>query len=366
MNTNFVVKRYKLVFTCIICLSFFSFETYSQRVRTVPTNAIEGMRKNKTWYDSASTWSFPYALQLPLIPSLPPIHTGMPYEVLLGYIGADSIARNISYSNSILEDFWNNSTTMNDTIRIAVKHLYKMQQYDPIMWMQFSNEVDFKGDTNYIAPLSAHEYDLNKKFLSLLDTDTSYKASTDMYRALLFSSYILRIKVHSIDSTSYDRYNATNPYYKYGVVAEVIDTLKGAIFQEYIFPNNTEIESTQSGQNKKYIQFVYDTKVDTNPVMSEYLPQKFDSLFIDTNTRKMRLHPGQELIVFLEYGAAAFNTTHDFLQLRVSPSYAVGLPFLPNGNLRDVNGLFFSNNEGTYQEFVQHLEDAISDIRMID
>jgi hypothetical protein len=324
------------------------------------------MRKNKTWYDSASTWSFPYALQLSPIPSFPPVHTGMPYEVLLSYIGADSIARNISYGDPMLEAFWKSSVTMNDTIRTAVKYIYEAQHYDPILWRQFCNETHFRGDPGYVGSLSLHENDLAQKFLSLLDTDISYQASPAMYTALLRSSYILRIKVYSIDSALYDRYSASNPYYKYGVVAEVVDTLKGAVFQECVFPNNMEIESTQSGQNKKYIQFVYDTKVDTNPIMNEYLPEEFDSLFIDTNTRKMRLHSGQELIVFLEYGAVAFNTTHDFLQLRVCPRYAVGLPFLPNGNLRDVNGLFFSNNEGTYQEFVQHLEDAVSDIRMID
>jgi hypothetical protein len=72
--------------------------------------------------------------RFPLPTITPPLNSGMPYDVMIGYIMGDSLARGMSRAkqDSMLRDL-----TYSDTLKYALKYLYEMADHDPIRFYQW-------------------------------------------------------------------------------------------------------------------------------------------------------------------------------------------------------------------------------------
>lgn len=71
----------------------------------------------------------PIIIQQSKLSTFPPVTTDMPWDVLVGYIGGDGIARNLSLDTFNL--FLKNATYA-DTVKQGLKYLYEMVDYDPM------------------------------------------------------------------------------------------------------------------------------------------------------------------------------------------------------------------------------------------
>jgi len=69
--------------------------------------------------------SLEYQIQLPS--NYPPLQTGMPYDIMLGYVYFDSLTRAFTYDSlmSIIP-----LLNYSDTLKYAMKYLYKLDDYD--------------------------------------------------------------------------------------------------------------------------------------------------------------------------------------------------------------------------------------------
>src|SRR5947209_2058575 len=89
----------------------------------------------------------PTALMIRFVPrtlNYPPLQTEMPLDVALGYIGMDSLVR----STNVVSGQWDTllaNTYDSDTLRFALKYLYKMGDWDPITFFEYEYQMPMMG-----------------------------------------------------------------------------------------------------------------------------------------------------------------------------------------------------------------------------
>ncbi|MFZ1571868.1 MAG: hypothetical protein WAT89_03935, partial [Candidatus Kapaibacterium sp.] len=89
----------------------------------------------KIWYDSTNSM---FQVKYPIIQSIPPISSDMPIDVILSYIYTDSLVRFFEKGTRKKINSW---TTMNDTLKSSVVALYKMVDYNPMIFRQYDGET---------------------------------------------------------------------------------------------------------------------------------------------------------------------------------------------------------------------------------
>ena len=93
---------------------------------------------------------------IPFPADYPPINSGMPYDVMLGYIYYDSLVRYFNEHNTLRSDSIG-LTFGADTIRKALKYAYEMTDYDPTAWFQYQQD-------GFRSLLYRHQYDNTPPF----------------------------------------------------------------------------------------------------------------------------------------------------------------------------------------------------------
>lgn len=121
----------------------------------------------------------------PIIKNCPPYSTDMSIDVKMGYSVLDSISKNVE-----IEDFYSflNRQTYNDTIRTLMKYYYKMVEYDPVKFFNYSVNSNGRkfGIMDYDHPFFDHVKRIsNNKFLDA---------------TLLASHLIAKVTVNSVSS----------------------------------------------------------------------------------------------------------------------------------------------------------------------
>ena len=340
-----------------------------------------GAQRVGLWYDSNTAM---YQIKYPIIRSIPPLSTGMPFDVLIGYVYLDSLMRfsRPRQTDSLIKS-WN---SLNDTLKNAIKYLYKLEDYNPIIFRQYWDEVrnfpvpfgkKFKvefedgftlpNDT-ISTPQNAGRYRndmyslvlyMNEKFSKVLPNQSE--------RAALFSlseaECIYRVKIlTNPDSMYYRHLDIDSNNFRFLVIAEVLDTIKGKVFNNYNTPE-TRIHD-------KHLKNITLNSAETNPIIKiQYSSHSYycigyntsmgivyqypDSAFLKNSgfPHEFGLKQNQECIVFLSHSSHLMDSTNDYydfiLEQRAS---GVALPII-DGYVRDVNHIWSDSLYLPYSEW---------------
>lgn len=81
--------------------------------------------------------------------TFPPLNSGMPLDVLVGYIVYDSLTRAVSYAQ--IEEAVQRQMTYGDTLQYAMKYWYEMADYNPLVFHQFQNNAPLRKIIPYLV-----------------------------------------------------------------------------------------------------------------------------------------------------------------------------------------------------------------------
>jgi hypothetical protein len=295
----------------------------------------------------------------------------MPYEVLIGYVYLDSLLR--FGDKKTIKSLYNSWTTMNDTLAGALKYLYILNDYNPIIFNQYANEVKFYhkrgerkikiiGDTSTSSPTSGPytlyldrlEWDACQKLLEIY-SDFYQRA----YYSMLYSDYILRVKIVAIDSMI--NKNSSFGYYSYNATAMVLDTLKGKVLPESdyssseknnINPNVSSFPATYF--NFQYCPFNYGFGV-SEPLNVQAYPEysKPDTAFLDESGDGFKMLVNQEAIVFITFNDQKYDFQYDYYDLELNPRCSLNALRIENGKVLDINNVWSAQTEISYGDWKQ-------------
>jgi hypothetical protein len=348
------------------------------------------------WLDSSSVT---YEEAYPIIKSIPPIHSGMPYDVLQSYIYIDSLLR-FARTPEIARKrkSW---TSMNDTLSWLLYGLYVMKDYDPVSYVQYREEISNhpkKKPVDSTKPRSfSHFNNPAKKTMQrggieryystmysvqsatwlLDDILTVPQHEKNALKALFYCDYILRVKVLSVDSMPFVGKSAVlnKNDYIYRAIAQVKDTIKGQVFKEH-YLDNEDFKNSREGdlQTGQYplITFTFDYRALRGRVVGvDYDPfPNNDPLFVHKTTTVSQdttwtfmTSPGQEAIVFLKLGEVMMSSTHDYMDKYICAVGGCALPILKGDIVRDVNYTWINDKEQyTYADWKKRIQSLIQRI----
>ncbi|MBS1538467.1 MAG: hypothetical protein JST20_12050 [Bacteroidetes bacterium] len=373
-----VFKKLTMITILLVLSLISSTALYSQNesgTRNIDKKVMQGV---SMWYDTTKAM---FQIKYPIINNIPPITTGMPFNILLSYIYLDSLMRSVK--DSATNEWIKTSASMaNDTLAGAAKILYELKDYNPIIYTQYSDEITrhqkrissssipkfrlkngYKSDTasisypryeRYINHLGSMEEILAEKIRSIFP-DSSRNAMV----AMLYSDYILKVHIVNIDSTiNLYRPPGYDSSYRYRVTAEVLDTLKGKVFQtipdDTIFGRKGEIPLTSIVPYPKiYFEYVgrnYTPRIASYKDQNNSILITEDSAFTDS-INNFKMSSGQDAIIFLKHHNYLMDYSNDYynLDLCISCSYNA-LPII-GGNIRDVNNFWSSNTLLNYNSW---------------
>ncbi len=183
------------------------------------------------------------SISFPRLSSVPPLNTGMPFNVLIGYVYIDSFAR--STSEVSLTSFLDN-LTYSDTSRKALSYLYQMDDFDPIRYFQYGISVPTSAHYQTIPVQLMHKFG---RFLSKVFPDSGHAA------ALYYPDYMLDILV--TDTVSKGDSLAAISKSCVGVSAVVIDTIKGRVLPPFSTSYVNKSQNIQPQTSLPMIGFDY-------------------------------------------------------------------------------------------------------------
>lgn len=365
-----------LTMLIITCMVGSTSSLYSQN-ETGTRNLNDTLYKaTHRWYDSTTAM---FQHQFPIIRSIPPLNTSMPLDVLISYIYLDSLLRSplASTLNQKLESW----TTLNDTLTYAAKALFTLKDYNPIILNQYANEVGLQqsssgnrivkvGGNDWTTQSNVGKYRTSLTHLmdniafrmhQILKSDTSTANIADACLSVLFSDYIIRVKVVNIDSTL-NKHSPVNEY-RYNVTAQVLDTIVGKIIPA--LSNNTQYINHL--QNKKIISNDSSTHYTTlQYIKQNYYPNgyKEDSSFIESELKhNFKLSPGQELIMFLSFNNRLYDNQNDYFDIDLAPSASYNALPIIAGNVRDVNKIWSEQTIISYEQWIAIVQNVIAKIK---
>ena len=261
---SFILKAFFLL--CLIVLQSI---TLSAQLR--PRTHKDSIRAQKrgSWYNPNKV---EFEIRYPKLQTLPPLTTDMPNEIIQSYIYLDSLLRT-GLDNYIISR-WQHERKFNDTIVAGMKYLYKIVDYNPIIFFQYGESQAhgfYKGNATTFRALS-HD------FVDKLITDNSKFFAMHI---LIESDYILKVHVNRIESPHLDRG-------LFNVHATVIDTLKGKVFSRTV--NNSGTSSINSYDPSNEVTFTYGYGTYSN----NYSHYVVDKSLLDA-TGNIVLKSGQDL-----------------------------------------------------------------------
>ncbi len=312
------------------------------------------------WYDSSTVR---YHVGYPVLRSLPPLNTMMPWDIMAAYIYMDSLAR-FDFDRTAdrrldqLREEYNFTDpphTFSDTLKQAASYLYRLVDYNPVIFNQYLEEVGLKYGSRYRADL---------RIIAAKVGVVVYEGLTDASRrvgmlALLEADYILRVRVRSVDSMPVP---TTEGMYCYRVTADVLDTLKGRVFpscNESAFNVGNEADSRTGLSVPSCMQFVYVDHLfsDPNhgPSGGPNLYYARDPEFARGDDSLFAMRSGQEAIVFIAHHDWLMDSTHDYYHLRLERRASMGVLPIMDGQVRDINRVWSDDVMLDYGEWRRRL-----------
>jgi hypothetical protein len=210
--------------------------------------------------------------------------TDMSLDVMIGYIAFDSLCTKIlpGQYGTIL----NSKNAYNDTILYVMKYLYKLMDYNPMLF-----------DDNL--------WGYNKKYYFTISPHLAYDAIFSVLRkvsdnrkldiGLICSSYIFHVRVTNVVDGPID--SSTQRYWTF-VQCKVLDTIKGKVYPNCTENNNSKMFS-QSGNNEaSCFQFQYSPFWSRGVLGDVILNGTSENPLVDS-LGKHWVKPNEEYIVFL-------------------------------------------------------------------
>jgi hypothetical protein len=322
---------------------------------------------------------------------IPPLYTSMPLDVLVAYIGADSIARTVFPSQ--LKNFVSSIGTFNDTLKQFGRLLYRVVDWNPILFRQYSRETSFRRigisndtlhyldsngtnlDTLSGAPPELYRVSLSMGLPSMVSKYLQYMPDSldkRSIRALLHADFILRVMIDSVDSCR-DYLTGDTSQLSFAIYASVLDTLKGRVFpnlcynaNQYLQPYQAELRAKldqpqpqSSGEACNKIRFETWHGAYWTGYWAAY-PNAFkrDSTFLDTEGNFV-MRPGTECIVFLTLGNQLIDDDYDYYNLGLNTTLSYGVLRVADGNIIDQNHVWSPTNLSISQ-FKQRFDQLVN------
>ncbi len=312
------------------------------------------------WYDSSTAR---YHVGYPILRSLPPLSTTMPWDIMAAYVYMDSLARfdfNRMVSRRLDQlreeyNFTDPPHTFSDTLKQAAAFFYRLMDYNPVLFTQYIDEVSLKYRSRYQTSLRA---------IAATVSVVLYEGLTDVDRrvanvALLEADYILRVRVRSVDSMPVP---TTEGMYCYQVNADVLDTLKGRVFPSCIesaFNVGNEVNSRTRLSAPSCMQFVYVDHLFSDP---NHGPSGGPNLYYARDPEFARgadslfaMRSGQEAVIFVRHNDILRDSTHDYYHLRLERRASMGALPIINGQVRDINRVWSDDVVLDYREWRRRL-----------
>lgn len=344
MNDEKFAKRFLLTPLILLLLHVCSVSGQNEAgIRPINKDRFKEMG---FWYDSSTAM---YQIRYPILRSLPPINTGMPYDVLRSYLYFDSISRfDIHQTVERASAQWNSS---NDTLRNIATHLYRMADHDPIAFAQYQTEVGLKLRSKYVASIAS----INENARSAIKRVVPKNEDRYALYSLIYTDYILRIRVVTIDSMlGKPRPSSMFPY-RFRVTAQVLDTLKGSTFAPCESTGSASFKNDErrmlGATPQPCIQFQYShgnyfhsKEIGSN---GKWIYPEQDPEFMAGDGVFM-MKPGQEAIVFLRHYASLSDSTADYFDINLEPNASYNALPVINGEVRDLNRIWSPGQSLTY------------------
>ena len=393
MLISYSKKRFSTFALLLLTATFFLIiQQFSIAQNETGTRSIykKGCQYLGIWYDSTTKM---FQERYPIIRSIPPISVNMPYDVLIGYIGADSLMRfTTSTQTDSLIDSW---TTLNDTLKYAMKYLYEMEDYNPVIFRQYWDEewqhqhptidsgagfrIEFEdgftmpsdSEPNiptylavYTNDMSGLVHKLNVKFAHVIPNESEKGALFSLSEA----HYILKVRILSEPDSVLSKYSTpSNPPlpidYRYQAIAEVLDTIKGKVFNSYDLTGTQKVSVSEP--QHPIIKIQYDPRIywilggDTDFGCIYQYP---DSAF-ESTAGHFSFYPNQECVVFLVNESHFLDSVYDYYDFILEPRASVAALPIINGQVRDVNHIWSSETYLPYIEWRNRAEALINKIR---
>ena len=158
----------------------------------------------------------------------PVLHSNMPLDILLGYIIADSISahsRAMLPTNEDERNFIKNLSSGGDTLNYALKYMYRLADYNPMLFYHFTQGQVSKRS------LDAIEREIIARVHNDCDKSFCKKAM------LLHPHYILHVRVNETQLLSYKHFDGEDYYdvprhYLVNAYCSVLDTIKGQVLPD--------------------------------------------------------------------------------------------------------------------------------------
>ncbi len=367
-----LVKLYVIPFISVIMVIGIHTEASGQRSTNRDLN-LGAMRSSKLICEDSLRM---FQIRYPFLSSLPPLLTSMPLDVLIGYIAADSALRHgQSQDLNARVLAWH---SFNDTLRLLGKYLYKMVDWDPVRYRQYTREIELshKGvssDTlvhrdaagNRIDSLPAGDPRRYQVILRSLESEIVRKyckqwsvvGERKAVSALLNSDHILRVRALSVDSTR-NYYNDDASAKRYAVTAEVLDVIKGIKYLDvcsdtvggYLTPWQSGMfspsaNSVVSSNPCPRIRFEYHPGIYWSGPWNVSPPVQFnrDTTFI-TSVGEFTVQPNAEFVVFLSYRNPLLDDSFDYYNLDVATTASWGVLRIEDGMVSDLNNVWGATN----------------------
>jgi hypothetical protein len=313
----------------------------------------ERFQRRHIWLDSSTYF---YQTQFPIIRTIPPLNTGMPTDVIIGYIALDSLLRFASETS--VDSLLNEWTTLNDTLKWSVKYLYKLNDYNPIIFNQYMNEVlinqKIKSNTGkYRLTLNHLKYALSEKFRKIYTNSTKLA-----FYSMFYADFILKVRLLSIDSLI--NYSSSLHYISFNANVQILDTLKGRVFppQQNIQPSINS--SSFIPQHNFSFQFTSENYNSLGVINQEQLYFKKDSIFSKNNG--FRMTTGQEAIIFITFKNPLFDFQYDYFDLELNQRCSLNALRIENDNVYDVNHVWSNQTVIPYTQWKQLYENYLLQI----
>lgn len=360
LSLDTVMKNFRVLIIYLLLIVGTSLFTSSAKAqnetgwRQLNEQAFKGF---KYWYDSTTSM---YQTRFPIIRNIPPLSSGMPFDIMFSYIVADSICRFAPQKD--VTNLLNSWTSMNDTLRYAAKYLYRMMDYNPVIFRQYQDQIMLLRNMPFKTSFYSTKDEIQRKFAKFVPPQEKNAVTT-----VLGAEYILRVQVVKIDSMP-DKLDAGT--LRYRVTAKVLDTLKGRAYQSAPCNSGHAILDDASPYPCLYFQYTDDNYFEASGSIglmagdAEHEPWPYnvqDSAFMRARNQ-FAMKPGQDAIVFLYYDSQKFDHEYDYYDLLLAPMYSYNALPIINGQVRDVNKVWSNNLLMNYSDWKQRFEQIRNNI----
>jgi hypothetical protein len=243
----------------------------------------------------------PLFYAFPLLTQYPPLNTGMPFNVLIGYIGGDSIVRNAP--ESLIRDVTKNLTYA-DTAKYAAKYMYELDDYDPVTFFRWC----YTQPTAGMYPSGGPGFVKGRALARMVKI---FPPNLNAY-PLLYSDYIAHIKVTQTVATT----DSTASFAKTVVLVTsyILDTVKG---KRVPFCLNEQFRAKEEGRTMQSALGAclnWDYALEWKRLNHSPDKSHDDSSFVDGEGNQW-IQESKEYIVFLRYESLRRYDTYNYADL---------------------------------------------------